>query len=88
MKWTQRNWKRRRDIAGAYMGETPIYRAGLDGNLDLLKYLSKNAVEHFHRDSDRISILLDAVVAQHFEWHGVKRFFEDKEEEQLGRAVG
>ncbi|KAI4354011.1 hypothetical protein L6164_002914 [Bauhinia variegata] len=51
------------------MGETPIYRAAIDGNLELLKYLTKKVADlekHFHR-KDKVSILHSAVVAQRFE---------------------
>ncbi|KAI4353987.1 hypothetical protein L6164_002901 [Bauhinia variegata] len=52
------------------MGETPIYRAAIDGNLKLLKYLTKQVADlekHFHRNKDKVSILHAAVVAQRFE---------------------
>ncbi|KAI4353993.1 hypothetical protein L6164_002904 [Bauhinia variegata] len=52
------------------MGETPIYRAAIDGNLELLKYLTKKVADlekHFHRKKDKVSILHSAVVAQRFE---------------------
>ncbi|KAI4353988.1 hypothetical protein L6164_002902 [Bauhinia variegata] len=52
------------------MGETPIYRAAIDGNLKLLKFLTKQVADlekHFHRNNDKVSILHAAVVAQHFE---------------------
>ncbi|KAI4353970.1 hypothetical protein L6164_002885 [Bauhinia variegata] len=50
-------------------GETPIYRAAIDGNLKLLKYLTKQVADlekHFHRNIDKVSILHAAVVAQRF----------------------
>ncbi|KAI4353977.1 hypothetical protein L6164_002890 [Bauhinia variegata] len=51
-------------------GETPIYRAAIDGNLQLLKYLTKQVADlekHFHRNIDKVSILHADVVAQRFE---------------------
>ncbi|KAI4354003.1 hypothetical protein L6164_002909 [Bauhinia variegata] len=51
------------------MGETPIYRAAIDGNLKLLKCLTKKVADlekHFHRNKDKVSILHAAVAAQRF----------------------
>ncbi|KAI4353980.1 hypothetical protein L6164_002893 [Bauhinia variegata] len=52
------------------MGETPIYKAAIDGNLKLLKFLTTQIADlekHFHRNNDKVSILHAAVIAQRFE---------------------
>ncbi|KAI4353968.1 hypothetical protein L6164_002883 [Bauhinia variegata] len=50
-------------------GETPIYRAALDGNLKLLKYFTNQVVDlkmHYHRNQDKLSILHASVSAGYF----------------------
>ncbi|KAI4354012.1 hypothetical protein L6164_002914 [Bauhinia variegata] len=62
------------------MGETPIYRAAIDGNLELLKYLTKKVADlekHFHR-KDKVSILHSAVVAQRFDFLPEYKYHEDE----------
>ncbi|KAI4353994.1 hypothetical protein L6164_002904 [Bauhinia variegata] len=63
------------------MGETPIYRAAIDGNLELLKYLTKKVADlekHFHRKKDKVSILHSAVVAQRFDFLPEYKYHEDE----------
>ncbi|KAI4353972.1 hypothetical protein L6164_002885 [Bauhinia variegata] len=63
-------------------GETPIYRAAIDGNLKLLKYLTKQVADlekHFHRNIDKVSILHAAVVAQRFDFLPKFRYKDDED---------